>query len=159
FREVARAVPGGASSVVRSSRRGSGCSGSPERDGESWTTVPVSHREPVRPVVNCPRQGSCDDRLALLSSRRAAATMGAMSDSSAPSASTVTVTDEGDRFEARTDDGTVAGFAAYERTPGTVIFTHTEVDPAFEGRGVGSALAAGAPGPRGGAGGRGGGRG
>ncbi|MFF8345492.1 GNAT family N-acetyltransferase [Cellulosimicrobium funkei] len=67
-----------------------------------------------------------------------------MTDSPAPRTPTVTVTDEGDRFEARTDDGVVAGFAAYVREPGAVIFTHTEVDPAFEGRGVGSALAAGA---------------
>ncbi|WP_043652940.1 GNAT family N-acetyltransferase [Cellulosimicrobium cellulans] len=67
-----------------------------------------------------------------------------MTDSPAPRTPTVTVIDEGDRFEARTDDGVVAGFAAYVREPGAVIFTHTEVDPAFEGRGVGSALAAGA---------------
>lgn len=70
--------------------------------------------------------------------------MGAMTDSPASRATTVTVTDEGDRFEARTDDGVVAGFAAYVREPGKVIFTHTEVDPAFEGQGVGSALAVGA---------------
>jgi predicted GNAT family acetyltransferase len=70
--------------------------------------------------------------------------MGAMTDSPAPRTTTVTVTDEGDRFEARTDDGVVAGFAAYVREPGTVIFTHTEVDPAFEGQGIGSKLAAGA---------------
>ena len=81
-----------------------------------------------------------------LSDGRAAATMGAMTDSPAPRTTTVTVTvtDEGDRFEARTDDGVVAGFAAYVREPGKVIFTHTEVDPAFEGQGIGSALAAGA---------------
>ena len=67
-----------------------------------------------------------------------------MTDSPAPRTPTVTVTDEGDRFEARTDDGVVAGFAAYVREPRAVSFTPTEVDPAFEGRGVGSALAAGA---------------
>ncbi|MBD5785865.1 N-acetyltransferase [Cellulosimicrobium terreum] len=57
---------------------------------------------------------------------------------------TVEVVDAGDRFEARTPDGGVAGFAAYVRQPGTVVFTHTEVDPAYEGQGVGSALVAGA---------------
>ena len=56
----------------------------------------------------------------------------------------ITVVDATDRFEARLADGTVAGFAAYQREPDAVIFTHTEVDPAFEGRGIGSALAAGA---------------
>lgn len=65
-----------------------------------------------------------------------------MSDSS----QTISVVDvrEADRFEARTADGTVAGFAAYQREPGAVIFTHTEVDDAFAGQGVGSALARGA---------------
>lgn len=47
------------------------------------------------------------------------------------------------RFEARVD-GEVAGIAQYLRRPGRVIFTHTEVLPAFEGRGVGSVLAKGA---------------
>ncbi len=44
------------------------------------------------------------------------------------------------RFEAR-DGDTLAGFAAYLRTPELVAFVHTEVDPVFEGRGVGSQLA------------------
>ena len=44
-----------------------------------------------------------------------------------------------DRFEIVVD-GAVAGFAAYRRTPGTVEFLHTEIDPAFEGRGLGSTL-------------------
>ena len=38
-------------------------------------------------------------------------------------------------------DGTVAGFAAYRRRSGVVTFTHTEIDPAYEGQGLGSALA------------------
>ncbi|MEP9364884.1 GNAT family N-acetyltransferase [Nocardioides sp. CN2-186] len=38
-------------------------------------------------------------------------------------------------------DGKLAGFAAYELTYRLVIFTHTEVDDAYEGRGVGSAIA------------------
>lgn len=44
------------------------------------------------------------------------------------------------RYEAVLD-GQVAGFAEYERSAGTVVFTHTVVDGAYEGRGVGSALA------------------
>ena len=44
------------------------------------------------------------------------------------------------RVEARLD-GEVAGFAAYRDRPGVREFTHTEVDPAYEGRGVGGALA------------------
>lgn len=47
------------------------------------------------------------------------------------------------RYEARID-GAVAGFAKYRRRPGRIIFTHTEVDPAFEGSGVGGVLARGA---------------
>lgn len=45
------------------------------------------------------------------------------------------------RWEAHDRDGTLAGFAAYVSTEDMVVFTHTEVDPTFEGRGVGSALA------------------
>lgn len=58
----------------------------------------------------------------------------------------VTVTDnpEQNRYEATDESGVVAGFAEYERREGLLIFTHTKVDDAFEGRGVGSALAAGA---------------
>ncbi|WP_069386048.1 GNAT family N-acetyltransferase [Cellulosimicrobium cellulans] len=56
----------------------------------------------------------------------------------------VDVVEVEDRFEARLPDGTVAGFAEYVRQDGAVVFTHTEVDPAFEGQGVGSALVAGA---------------
>ncbi|MFE9746911.1 GNAT family N-acetyltransferase [Saccharothrix saharensis] len=44
------------------------------------------------------------------------------------------------QFEAVVD-GTRAGKAVYIRTPDLIVFTHTEVDPAFEGKGVGSALA------------------
>jgi predicted GNAT family acetyltransferase len=58
----------------------------------------------------------------------------------------VTVTDDPEReaFVATLDDGTEAGDAYYQRHAGVVIFTHTEVDPAFEGRGIGSQLAGGA---------------
>ncbi|MDO8308750.1 MAG: GNAT family N-acetyltransferase [Actinomycetota bacterium] len=44
------------------------------------------------------------------------------------------------RYEA-TVDGIPAGYAQFELTDDLVVFTHTEVDPAFEGQGVGSALA------------------
>ncbi|MFC7581604.1 GNAT family N-acetyltransferase [Schaalia naturae] len=44
------------------------------------------------------------------------------------------------RFEAAVG-GEFAGFAEYELGPDRVVFTHTEVLPPFEGRGVGSALA------------------
>lgn len=44
------------------------------------------------------------------------------------------------RFEAH-QDGQLAGFADYQLTDELVVFTHTEVTPAFEGQGVGSALA------------------
>ena len=47
------------------------------------------------------------------------------------------------RYEALVD-GEVAGFSAYQLTDLLVIFTHTEVEDAYEGQGVGSALARGA---------------
>jgi uncharacterized protein len=58
----------------------------------------------------------------------------------------VTVRDnsEDSRFEALDESGVVAGFAAYRRSADRVVFTHTEVDDAFEGRGVGSTLVRGA---------------
>lgn len=43
------------------------------------------------------------------------------------------------RFEARVD-GLLAGFSEYRVRDGRIVFTHTEVDDAFEGEGVGSAL-------------------
>ncbi len=56
--------------------------------------------------------------------------------------SDVVVTDHpaASRFEAHLD-GRLAGFAEYQLTDELVVFTHTEVLPAFEGNGVGSALA------------------
>jgi len=48
------------------------------------------------------------------------------------------------RFEAVDESGVVAGFAAYRRSEGAVELTHTQVDDAFEGHGVGSRLAQGA---------------
>jgi uncharacterized protein len=50
---------------------------------------------------------------------------------------------EAGRFEVLVD-GEVAGFAEYRRTRSAVAFTHTVIDPAFEGRGLGSVLARGA---------------
>jgi len=44
------------------------------------------------------------------------------------------------RYEA-TVDGTVAGFAQYKVKDSHIVFIHTEVDPAYEGQGVGSVLA------------------
>jgi len=42
-------------------------------------------------------------------------------------------------------DGQVAGTIVYERTGGTrIVFTHTVVEPAFRGQGVGAALVRGA---------------
>ncbi len=43
------------------------------------------------------------------------------------------------RFEARVD-GALAGFADYRDGEAARSFVHTEVDPSFGGRGVGSAL-------------------
>jgi|SRR3954452_24866885 len=43
------------------------------------------------------------------------------------------------RFEANLGDGSIA-IAAYLLEPGKIIFTHTEVPPEHEGKGVGSAL-------------------
>jgi uncharacterized protein len=47
------------------------------------------------------------------------------------------------RFEIQVD-GQVAGFARYRLAPGKIVFIHTEVDPVYEGKGLGSTLAAGA---------------
>lgn len=44
------------------------------------------------------------------------------------------------RFEAHVD-GMLAGFAEYLIAGKRIVFTHTEVDGAFEGQGVGGALA------------------
>jgi uncharacterized protein len=41
-------------------------------------------------------------------------------------------------------DGRVAGFAEYHQTGAVINFYHTEVDPEFEGQGLGSKLAKGA---------------
>lgn len=48
------------------------------------------------------------------------------------------------RYVALDPDGKVVGSAEYQLTPQLVVFTHTEVDDAMEGRGVGALLARGA---------------
>jgi predicted GNAT family acetyltransferase len=50
---------------------------------------------------------------------------------------------EESRYEARLG-GRIVAVSVYRRAGHRVIFIHTEVDPEFEGRGVGSRLAAGA---------------
>ncbi len=47
---------------------------------------------------------------------------------------------EEERYEA-TIGGRLAGIAAYRNRPGARVFTHTEVLPEWEGRGVGGRLA------------------
>ncbi|MHB1139419.1 MAG: GNAT family N-acetyltransferase [Microthrixaceae bacterium] len=47
--------------------------------------------------------------------------------------------EERNRFEIHEGDE-LAGFADYRRRPGRTIFVHTEIDPRFEGKGMGSQL-------------------
>ncbi|MFD0788130.1 GNAT family N-acetyltransferase, partial [Micromonospora azadirachtae] len=54
---------------------------------------------------------------------------------------TVTDVPERDRFEARDETGALAGLVTYQLTGTIIAYTHTEVDPAFEGQGVGATLA------------------
>jgi predicted GNAT family acetyltransferase len=44
------------------------------------------------------------------------------------------------RWEARLD-GELAGYAEYRPARGRIAFTHTVVEPQFEGRGIGTGLA------------------
>jgi len=46
------------------------------------------------------------------------------------------------RFELDADGSTAVSY--YQLAPGVITFTHTEVPPALEGRGIGSRLARGA---------------
>jgi predicted GNAT family acetyltransferase len=55
----------------------------------------------------------------------------------------VTENHDEERFEAHLD-GRLAGIAAYRLDAGRIVFTHTEVDDAFEGQGVGGQLVRGA---------------
>lgn len=54
---------------------------------------------------------------------------------------TVTDVPERERFEARDEAGVTAGVVTYQLTGTIIAYTHTEVDPEFEGKGVGSILA------------------
>jgi predicted GNAT family acetyltransferase len=60
----------------------------------------------------------------------------------APDAEDVEVGDHpaAERYEVRVG-GALAGFAQYQRGPGQIAFTHTEVDDAFGGRGLAGRLA------------------
>jgi uncharacterized protein len=48
---------------------------------------------------------------------------------------------EKERFEARDDDGALLGVITYQVTGNVVAYTHTKVEPEFEGHGVGGHLA------------------
>ena len=50
---------------------------------------------------------------------------------------------EASRYELRLG-GRLIGLAAYRRRDGRILFTHTEVDESYEGRGFGARLAAAA---------------
>ncbi|MEU7764119.1 GNAT family N-acetyltransferase [Nocardia sp. NPDC049190] len=58
-------------------------------------------------------------------------------------ASTVVRNDEKQRYEVLYN-GELAGFAEYEERDDETVFTHTEIDGAFSGKGLGSVLAKGA---------------
>ncbi len=57
------------------------------------------------------------------------------------SAPAVEVVDDAERsrFEAWVD-GALAGVAEYERRPDRIVFTHTEVDPPYDGHGIATRL-------------------
>ncbi len=59
-----------------------------------------------------------------------------------PVSATITTADaaERERYEAHAD-ATLAGILQYRRRPALIALVHTEVVPAFEGQGVGGALA------------------
>ena len=55
----------------------------------------------------------------------------------------ITIADapERERFEARDEQGTLAGVVTYQLSGKFIAYTHTIVEPEFEHHGVGSALA------------------
>jgi predicted GNAT family acetyltransferase len=53
---------------------------------------------------------------------------------------TITHVPDEQRYEARVDDER-AGFLAYRRSDGLVVLAETQVDAAYEGRGIGGTLA------------------
>ena len=50
---------------------------------------------------------------------------------------------ERQRYEIRRD-GQLLGFAAYQKANRLIVFTHTEIEPAAEGQGIGGRLVRGA---------------
>jgi uncharacterized protein len=57
----------------------------------------------------------------------------------------VTVTDRPEQLRYEIEvDGELAGFLLYRREPGVLELVHTDVDPKWEGKGVGAALVQGA---------------
>jgi len=48
---------------------------------------------------------------------------------------------ERERYEIYVD-GALAGFSEYKSRPGVIAFVHTEIEPAFRGRGLGDVLIA-----------------
>jgi predicted GNAT family acetyltransferase len=54
---------------------------------------------------------------------------------------TVTDVPDQERFEARDEAGALAGVLTYQLTGSIIAYTHTKVEPEFEGKGAGSALA------------------
>ena len=62
-----------------------------------------------------------------------------MSDRPDPADAVVADNPERQRYEV-TVDGALAGFAQYRARPGLIAFIHTEIDDAFEGRGLGGRL-------------------
>ena len=56
---------------------------------------------------------------------------------------TIKRSDKAGRYEALVD-GKLAGFAAFEESGRLTVLTHTEVDPAYKGQGLGNVLVQGA---------------
>ena len=52
----------------------------------------------------------------------------------------VTLNEAESRYEI-SSDGALAGFAEIQHRPGRILFTHTEVDSAFQGQGLAAQLA------------------
>jgi predicted GNAT family acetyltransferase len=44
------------------------------------------------------------------------------------------------RYEIRDEQGRLAGYLSYQLRDGTAAFIHTEIEPGFEGKGLGSTL-------------------
>jgi uncharacterized protein len=86
-----------------------------------WAFRPMVHTpnrwEPVT-MTNCPRDERCSQR-----------------------GKTNTVKDNPSerRYEINLN-GELAGYCTYQRRPGMLVFTHTEIEARFRGRGIGSRL-------------------